>query len=82
MKGHTMFKNSKLEIRLKKDTEDGAVDTTPSITKEDILLISKKVVKYVAAGVVLVLATSAVLDTGKYAVMCGIENKSKNEEED
>jgi len=78
-----MFKNHKLEIRLKKDrTEDGMVDVTPSITKEDILEISKTVVKYVAVGALTVLAASAALDTAKFAAMTGIENRSKKELED
>jgi hypothetical protein len=76
-----MFNNHKIELRLKKDTEDGVVDRTPSITKDELIEISKKTVKYVVGGILLVLATSAVLDTGKYAVMCGIENKSDKEED-
>lgn len=77
-----MFKNHAIVLRLKKDApEDGAVEATPSITKEDILHISKSVVKYVVGGVLLVLATSAVLDTGKYAAMTGIENRSNKEED-
>jgi len=77
-----MFKNHKIELRLKKDTEAGMVDTTPSITKDEILEISKKTVKYVVGGILLVLATSAVLETGKYAAACGIEAKYQDKEED
>lgn len=76
-----MFKNHKLEIRLKKDrTEDGMVDVTPSVTKEDIIHISKNVVRYVAIGALTVLAASAALDTAKYAAMTGIENRSSKKE--
>ena len=78
-----MLKNHKLEIRLKKDrTEDGMVDVTPSVTKEDILEISKTVVRYVAIGALTVLAASAALDTAKYAAMTGIDNRSSKELED
>lgn len=77
-----MFKNHMLVLRLKKDLpEDGLVDATPSITKEEILHISKKVIRHVVGGVVFVLATAAVLDTSKYAIMTGIENRSNKEED-
>jgi hypothetical protein len=79
-----MFKNHKLEIRLKKDqTQDGIVDVTPSITKEDIIHISKNVAKIVVAGALVVLTSSAAIDTAKYAAMTGIENRSsrKNKED-
>lgn len=72
-----MFKNRKVELRFVKDTpSDGLVDVTPSFTKEDVIHISKNVARYVAGGVLLVLAGSAVLDTAKYAAMTGIENRS------
>ena len=72
-----MFKNHKLELRLTKDAKsDAMVDATPSVTKEDLIHISKNVVRFVAGGVLVVLAGSAVLDTAKYAAMTGIENRS------
>lgn len=79
-----MFKNHKLEIRLKKDqTQDSLVDATPALTKEDIIHISKNVAKIVVGGVLVVLASGAALDTAKYAAMTGIENRSsrKNKED-
>jgi len=76
-----MFKNHKLEIRLKKDaTEDGLVDATPSVTKEDILAISKIVVKHVAGAVLVVLAASAAIDTAKFAAMTAIEDRSEKDD--
>jgi hypothetical protein len=76
-----MFKNHKLELRVTKNRpEDGMVDATPSITKEDVLHISKNVAKYVVGGVLIVLASAAALDTAKYAAMTGIENRSSKKE--
>lgn len=78
-----MFKNHKLELKLvKNQPSNGLVDATPSVTKEDIIHISKNVVRYVAGGVLIVLAASAALDTAKYAAMTGIENRSSNKSED
>jgi hypothetical protein len=78
-----MFKNHKLELRLTKDRKsEDLVDATPSITKEDVIHISKNVVKYVVGGVLIVLAAGAALDTAKYAAMTGIENRSPKELED
>lgn len=72
-----MFKNHKLEIRLKKDQQsEGLVDATPSITKEDIIHIAKKVSKVVVAGVLVVLVSDAALDTAKHAAKSGIDNRS------
>lgn len=79
-----MFKNHKLEIRLKKDqTQDSMVDATPSITKEDIIHISKNVGKIVVGGILVVLASGAAIDTAKFAAMTGIEARSarKNQED-
>ena len=76
-----MFKNHKLEIRVKKDTtEDGVVETTPSITKEEIFAIGKQLVKYVVGGALIVLAGSAVIDTAKFGAMTAIENHSDKED--
>jgi fructose-1-phosphate kinase PfkB-like protein len=72
-----MFKNHKLELRLTKDAKsDAMVDATPSVTKEDLIHISKNVVRFVAGGVLVVLAGSAVIDTAKYSAMTGIEDRS------
>jgi hypothetical protein len=77
-----MFNNRKLEIRLKKDTTDnGVYEETPSITKEEVLAISKSIVKYVVGGALLILAGAAVLDTAKYGAMTAIENKSQKEDD-
>ncbi len=76
-----MFKNHKFEIRLKKDTDNGVNEVTPSITKEEVLAISKNVVKYVVGGALLILAGAAVIDTAKYGAMTAIENKSNKEED-
>jgi fructose-1-phosphate kinase PfkB-like protein len=77
------FKNHKIELRLTKDAKsDAMVDATPSITKEDVIHISKKVVRYVAGGVLIVLAGSAVIDTAKYSAMTGIEDRSARKQLD
>lgn len=77
-----MFKNHKLELRLKKDNNEvGLEEVKPSITKEDILHISKKIAHYVIGGTLLVLATSAVIDTGRYAAIVRIDNQYVTEED-
>jgi hypothetical protein len=79
---NNMLNNLKLEMRLKKDRpEDNLVDVTPSVTKEDILAISKNVVKYVAGAALIILAGSAVIDTAKYGAMTAIENRSNKEDD-
>jgi hypothetical protein len=71
-----MFKNHKLELRIKKDANNGELDTTPSITKEDLIQIAMKVGKLAIGGVVIVLASAAALDTAKYGAMTAIEDRS------
>jgi hypothetical protein len=75
-KRRIMFKNHKLELRIKKDANNGELDTTPSITKEDIVHIATKVGKVVIGGVLVVLASAAALDTAKYGAMTAIEDRS------
>jgi hypothetical protein len=82
MKGINMFKNHKLEIRLAKDAQQESVeDQTPLITKDEILDISKKVVKYVVGGVLIILASAAAIDTAKFGAMTAIDNRSNREED-
>lgn len=77
-----MFKNHKLEIRLAKDAQLENVDEkTPIITKDEIIDLSKKAVKYVVGGVLIVLASAAAIDTAKFAAMTAIENHSDKDED-
>jgi hypothetical protein len=79
---HIMFKNHKLELKLVKDNQtNGLVDATPSVTKEDVIHISKTVVKYLAGAALIVLASSAVIDTAQYAAMTKIDNNRKKSED-
>jgi hypothetical protein len=72
-----MFKNHKLEIRLKKDAKETETEnSTPSITKEDLVEITTKVGKVVIGGVLIVLASAAALDTAKFGAMTAIEDRS------
>lgn len=71
-----MLKNHKLELRLKKDTNEGEVVQGPSITKEDIVHIATKVGKLVVAGVLIVLTSEAVLDTAKHGAKTAINDRS------
>ena len=79
---NTMFKNHKLEIRLAKDAKTEAeVAKEPIITKDEIIDLSKKAVKYVVGGVLIILASAAAIDTAKFAAMTAIENRSDSEED-
>lgn len=78
-----ILKNRKLEIRIAKD---GVVETEtekePIITKDELIDLSKRAVKYVVGGVLIVLASAAAIDTAKYAAMSAIENHYDQEDED
>ena len=77
-----MFKNHKLEIRLAKDAKTETVEEKdPIITKDEIIDLSKKAVKYVVGGVLIILASAAAIDTAKFAAMSAIENRSDSEED-
>jgi hypothetical protein len=77
-----MFKNHKLEIRLAKDKQqESAEEKTPTITKDEIIDLSKKAVKYVVGGVLIIIASAAVIDTAKFGAMTAIENRSNKEED-
>jgi hypothetical protein len=77
-----MFNNHKLEIRLAKDKQqDVEVEKNPIITKDEIIDLSKKAVKYVVGGVLIILASAAVIDTAKFGAMTAIENRSNQEED-
>lgn len=76
-----MLKNRKLEIRLAKDVAPEIEgEKAPAITKDEIIDLSKKAVKYVVGGVLLVLASAAVIDTAKFGAMSAIENYFDTEE--
>lgn len=77
-----MFKDRKIELRLKKDRGDGEVEQTPSITKEDVLHIAKKVTRHIVGGILVILTYRAVLDTATFGAMTAIENKSQTKDED
>jgi hypothetical protein len=82
MKGIKMLKNHKLEIRLAKDKQQESLEEkTPFITKDEIIDLSKKTVKYVVGGVLIVLASAAVIDTAKFGAMTAIEKRSNKEED-
>lgn len=73
----------KVEVRLVKNTgPEGQVDSTPSITKEDVIHVTKNVVKFVAAAVLIGMASKAVLEMAQYATMTAIDNKNPRELED
>lgn len=73
----------KVEVRLVKNTgPEGQVVSAPSITKEDVIHVTKNVVKFVAAAVLIGMASKAVLDTAQYATMTAIDNKNPRELED
>jgi hypothetical protein len=76
-----MFKKHKLEIRLKKDGVESEVDQTPKITKEDVIHVTKKVLRHAVGGILIVLAGAAVIDTAKFGAMTAIDNKSNKEED-
>jgi len=77
-----MFKNHKLEIRLAKDKQqESAEEKAPAITKDEIIDLSKKAVKYVVGGVLIIIASAAVIDTAKFGAMTAIENRSNKEED-
>jgi hypothetical protein len=82
MKGTKLFKNHKLEIRLAKDAQQESVEEkTPIITKDELIEISKKSVKYVVGGVLIILASAAAIDTAKFGAMTAIENRSNKDED-
>lgn len=71
----------KVEVRLvKTNSQEGPVDTTPSITKEDVIHVTKNVVKFVAAAVLIGMASKAVLETAQYSAMSRTDHKYATKE--
>lgn len=77
-----MFNNHKLELRLKKDAAETAVEKEPIITKDELIEISKKSVKYVVGGILIILASAAAIDTAKFGAMSAIDNHYNQDEDD
>lgn len=75
-----ILKNRKLEIRVKNDTPELEVEKEPIITKDELIDLSKRAVKYVVGGVLIILASAAAVDTAKFAAMSAIDNHYNNED--